>query len=134
MILHNEWRIPSSVTSRVLNVFYFAVAPSAPVTLQWTLQGPGLVELRWKRPVAQNGVVTSYTAHYLNSGSHEGWLVVSTNGTSYQRFLACVYYVGLTGLDVRLAVKTSGPLCSDCSVTECFSSETMLVLNKWVCL
>lgn len=55
--------------------------PSAPVMLQWTLLGPGLVELRWKAPVQQNGVITSYIVHYLRSGSDEVWQMVSTNGT-----------------------------------------------------
>jgi len=59
-------------------------APSAPVTLQWTLLGPGLVELRWKAPVQQNGVITSYIVHYLRSGSDEGWQILSTNGMTTQ--------------------------------------------------
>ncbi|KAI0207612.1 Immunoglobulin superfamily DCC subclass member 4 [Lamellibrachia satsuma] len=58
--------------------------PSAPQNLQWSLQGPALVELRWQPPWQTNGVIVCYIIYYTVDTSAIEWLTKIQNG-SYTR-------------------------------------------------
>ncbi|KAK2193930.1 hypothetical protein NP493_4g00006 [Ridgeia piscesae] len=58
--------------------------PSAPQNLQWSLQGPAVVELRWQPPSETNGVIISYVIFYTIDASALEWMTKIQNGSYTQ--------------------------------------------------